>query len=172
MYEWFLWGKNNSLFDLYGGRLYKLGFGCEFRGVHGSVIEDSVCLWYDTASLGSWFPSVSKQYWELITQWCGVRSQKSWVLYVLFAQGKHNLLPVEICTKCNHWVYSHGQFSLLKHTPNCQNSSEFWLVHCLVIAIVMLHARNPKGLHLSLLDMLCIYIWKRGFETIYYCRYF
>jgi len=36
------YGKQNSLFDLYPARLYKLGFGCEL-GFHGNVIEDS-CL--------------------------------------------------------------------------------------------------------------------------------
>jgi len=35
----------------------------------------------------------------------------------------------------------------------------------------MLHARNPKRLRLSLLEM-CTYIWRRRFETIYNCRYF
>ena len=142
------------------------------RGFHGNVIEDSVCLGYETASLGSWFASISKQHWELITQWCAVISQKSRVLYVLFAQRKHNLWPFEICMKCYHWIFSLGQFYLLNCIPNCQNSVEFWLFHCLVIANVMLHARNPKRLHLSLLDMLCTYIWKRRFETIYNCRYF
>jgi hypothetical protein len=35
------YGKQNSLFELYPARLYKLGFGCEL-GFHGNVIEDSV----------------------------------------------------------------------------------------------------------------------------------
>jgi len=61
------YGKQNSLFELYPARLYKLGSGCEL-GFHGNVIEDSVCLGYETASLGSWFASISKQHRELISQ--------------------------------------------------------------------------------------------------------
>jgi len=42
---------------------YKLGFGCEFRGFHGSVIENSVFLGCaTTTSWNSWFPNISKQH--------------------------------------------------------------------------------------------------------------
>jgi hypothetical protein len=60
--------------------------------------------------------------------------------------------------KTNHRIFSNCQFSLLKCISYFQNSSEFWLVHWLVIARVMVHARNPERLKLSLLDLLYIFI--------------